>query len=172
MIEDILERVRECIERVPRLVLRQASRGATKAEEVMKIAIDGVVEVPKEAIIKAVAGTKYARHWAEGIAKILGLEPGTPEFEKAVEHGSEFIAKRFLGLKMPLLPIEELMPDRKEMLVNYILGLAEAFGVDPVKLLNAEPVKRYAKRLDLEDYLEYLKKHPEILRERAWWLKE
>ena len=166
---ELIDEIREKMHVLPRMILHQ---GEKAAKEMLEVAIDGVVKVPKEAIIRAVAESKWATNWAAGLLKILGIEPGTEEYRKLLERAKIEAAKRFLGLKMPLLPIEEFAPGREELLKNYILGLAEAFGVDPVKLLDSVPVKRYAKRLDLEEYLEYLKKHPEELREYAWWLKK
>jgi len=53
--------------------------------------------VTEEEAIELVASSDWARNWAEGIAKLAGLKPGTKEFEEQVERLSKFVARRFLG---------------------------------------------------------------------------
>jgi hypothetical protein len=54
--------------------------------------------VSVEQAVKVIAATPWARGWAEGIAKLAGYTPGTPEFEEQVKRLSEFVARRLLGV--------------------------------------------------------------------------
>jgi hypothetical protein len=54
--------------------------------------------VTTEQAVKVIASTPWARGWAEGIAKLAGYTPGTPEFEEQVRRLSEFVARRLLGV--------------------------------------------------------------------------
>ena len=54
--------------------------------------------------------------------------------------------------------------NRVRLLINYIKGYLDFFDTNEVKkILESEPVKKYARQLDLEEFLEYLKRHPELI---------
>ena len=54
--------------------------------------------------------------------------------------------------------------NRVKLLINYIKGYLDFFDTNEVKkILESEPVKKYARQLDLEEFLEYLKRHPELI---------
>jgi len=52
---------------------------------------------PEEAV-ETVARTPWATGWAEGIAKMAGYTPSTPEYHRQVERLSKFVARRLLGV--------------------------------------------------------------------------
>lgn len=59
-----------------------------------EIAIDR--KVPVEEVIEITAKLPWARGWAEGIAKMAGYTPGTPEYNAQVDRLSRFAAKRLV----------------------------------------------------------------------------
>lgn len=68
----------------------------------LRARLQGQVELPPgvtpEEAVEVIARTPWARGWAEGIAKLAGYKPGTPEYEETVDRLSHFVAKRLLGL--------------------------------------------------------------------------
>jgi hypothetical protein len=138
------------------------------------VRVDGIEYISEEALVRKIAETKWAVGWSRGLCRLIYPE-GTPEFEECVERLKIEAAKRFLGLKSGEIELgccEEVeleSPDkRKVMLAGYISGLAHAFGVPPEKLLESEPVKEYARALGLEDFLEELKRNPELRKKYLW----
>jgi lauroyl/myristoyl acyltransferase len=53
---------------------------------------------------------------------------------------------------------------RMTMLENYIRQMAELLGEPVEYIVNSEPIRKYAEALGLEEYLEYLKRNPGVLR--------
>jgi len=54
--------------------------------------------VTEEAAVATIAATPWAKGWAEGIAKLAGYVPSTPEYHKQIDRLSKFVARRMLGL--------------------------------------------------------------------------
>jgi len=47
-----------------------------------------------EEAIRVTAESPWAKGWAEGIARMAGYTPGTPEYEEQVKRLSHFVAER------------------------------------------------------------------------------
>jgi hypothetical protein len=54
--------------------------------------------VTEEEAVAVIAGTPWAKGWGEGIAKLAGYTPSTPEYHAQVERLSRFVARRLLGI--------------------------------------------------------------------------
>jgi len=54
--------------------------------------------VSVEEAVATIAATPWARGWGEGIAKLAGYTPSTPEYHEQVKRLSEFVARRLLGV--------------------------------------------------------------------------
>lgn len=54
--------------------------------------------VTEEEAVAVIAGTPWAKGWGEGIAKLAGYTPSTPEYHEQVDRLSKFVARRLLGI--------------------------------------------------------------------------
>ena len=54
--------------------------------------------VTEKQAVAVIAGTPWAKGWAEGISKLAGYTPSTPEYHRQVDRLSKFVARRLLGI--------------------------------------------------------------------------
>lgn len=73
---------------------------STLSEEVRRIKkqlrLGNPNPITREEAIEVVAGTEWAKHWAEGMCRLTGITPEKPEWSSCVERLSRKAAERIL----------------------------------------------------------------------------
>lgn len=53
--------------------------------------------ITREEAVEAIAESKWAKHWAEGMARLVGLTPASPEWEETIERLSRKVAEKVVS---------------------------------------------------------------------------
>jgi len=100
----LLENRPEILKRKPiRSLLSKRPTIILKEPLVVALGLDPPeVELPpgvtEEEAVATIAATPWAKGWGEGIAKLAGYTPSTPEYHAQVDRLSKFVARRMLGV--------------------------------------------------------------------------
>jgi len=73
---------------------------STLSEEVRRVkkqlGLGNPSPITREEAVEIVAGTEWARHWGEGMCRLAGITPGTPEWESCVSRLARRAAERIM----------------------------------------------------------------------------
>jgi len=100
VIRDLMKKVAIDVIEKTTLPLRlvSAPADATVREVIHKIKFSNPEPISREEAIEAIAESKWAQHWAEGMARLAGLTPASPEWEETIERLSRRVAESVVSV--------------------------------------------------------------------------